>query len=68
MTKFNLYFNRDVVMMLLGTMDSACTARRKARKLNRRIYLNKDPNYLWHMDSYDKLKPYGIAIHGCIDG
>ena len=20
------------------------------------------------MDSYDKLKPYGIAINGCIDG
>ncbi|KAF3847207.1 hypothetical protein F7725_020235 [Dissostichus mawsoni] len=23
---------------------------------------------MWHMDSYDKLKPYGIAINGCIDG
>ena len=25
-------------------------------------------NALWHMDGYDKLKPYGIAISGCIDG
>ena len=23
---------------------------------------------VWHLDGYDKLKPYGIAIHGCIDG
>ena len=23
---------------------------------------------MWHIDSYDKLKPYGIAINGCIDG
>ena len=55
-------------MMLLATMDEAGTAQRKARRLNCRIYLNKGPNYLWHMDGYDKLKPYGIAIHGCIDG
>lgn len=23
---------------------------------------------MWHIDSYDKLKPYGICINGCIDG
>ena len=26
------------------------------------------PNYAWHCDGYDKLKPYGLPIHGCIDG
>ena len=26
------------------------------------------PNYVWHCDGYDKLKPYGFAIHGCMDG
>lgn len=26
------------------------------------------PNYVWHLDGYDKLKPYGFAIHACIDG
>lgn len=26
------------------------------------------PNYVWHADGYDKLKPFGLAIHGCIDG
>ncbi|WAR06010.1 hypothetical protein MAR_021379 [Mya arenaria] len=26
------------------------------------------PNYLWHIDGYDKLKPFGICIHGAIDG
>lgn len=30
--------------------------------------MNNGPNYIWHMDGYDKLKPYGICIHGCIDG
>ena len=33
-----------------------------------KFILLQGPNYLWHMDSYDKLKPYGISIHGCIDG
>ncbi len=61
-------FYRDVIMMLLATMDEAGTAQRKSRRLTRRLYLNKGPNYLWYMDGYDKLKPYGIAIHGCVDG
>ena len=28
----------------------------------------KSPNYVWHADGMDKLKPFGFAIHGCIDG
>ena len=28
----------------------------------------KGPNFIWHLDGYDKLKPYGFCIHGCIDG
>ena len=23
---------------------------------------------MWHLDGYDKLKPFGFAIHGAIDG
>ena len=26
------------------------------------------PNFIWHCDGYDKLAPFGIRIHGCIDG
>jgi hypothetical protein len=26
------------------------------------------PNYVWHTDGYDKLSPFGLYIHGCIDG
>ena len=26
------------------------------------------PNYVWHVDGYDKLKPYGFCFHGPIDG
>lgn len=23
---------------------------------------------MWHLDGYDKLKPYGFAVHCCVDG
>ena len=26
------------------------------------------PDYVWHLDGYDKLTPYGFPIHACIDG
>jgi hypothetical protein len=26
------------------------------------------PNYVWHIDGFDKIKPFGFAIHACIDG
>lgn len=32
------------------------------------IDLNEGPNFVWHVDGMDKLKPYGFSIHGCIDG
>lgn len=41
---------------------------RRRRRLQRRTYANPGPNFCWHMDGYDKLKPFGFAIHGCIDG
>ncbi|XP_031333705.1 uncharacterized protein LOC116163746 isoform X2 [Photinus pyralis] len=49
-------------------MDPQGVEIRKRKRLRRRQYLNKGPNFLWHVDSYDKLKPYGICINGCIDG
>ena len=41
---------------------------RKQRRLKRRLYRNPGPNYAIHVDGYDKLKPYGFAIHGAVDG
>ncbi|XP_055010791.1 uncharacterized protein LOC110155161 [Boleophthalmus pectinirostris] len=33
-----------------------------------RVYTSDGPNHVWHVDGYDKLKPYGFGISGCIDG
>ena len=59
---------RCVVQNLLKLVDPDGTVRRRRNKLKRRQYRNPGPNYAWHIDGYDKLKPFGFPIHGCIDG
>lgn len=64
----NVQVPRDVVMFLLQHMDPDGVQRRKSHRLNRRTYFSLGPNYCWHIDGYDKLKPFGFPIHGCTDG
>ena len=59
---------RRLVQSLLREVDPRGVERRKSRCLQRRTYVSPGPNFCWHMDGYDKLKPYGFSIHGCIDG
>lgn len=56
------------VRKLLKILDPEGVELRRKGRLIRRRYYSKGPNFTWHMDSYDKLRPYGIAINGCIDG
>ena len=41
---------------------------RKHHRLKRRKYESPGPNYCWHVDGYDKLKPFGFPIHGAVEG
>lgn len=41
---------------------------RRLGRLRRRTYRSEGANYIWHVDGYDKLAPYGLPIHGCVDG
>ncbi|KAK5646176.1 hypothetical protein RI129_004640 [Pyrocoelia pectoralis] len=59
---------QDTVRQLLTILDPVGVDTRQRRRLRRRQYYNKGPNYIWHTDCYDKLKPFGICITGCIDG
>lgn len=63
-----LNVRKEDVRELLSILDPDGTSCRKSRRLRRRLYFAKGPNYVWHMDSYDKLKPFGICINGSIDG
>ena len=59
---------RIIVQQLLREIDPEGTELREVHRLRRRTYHNPGPNYAWHCDGYDKLKPFGFPIHGCIDG
>ena len=67
-SKYGIQVPRSVIMFLLQHMDPEGVARRKSHRLKRRTYFSLGPNYCWHIDGYDKLKPYGFPVHGCIDG
>lgn len=60
--------DRETVRLGLKYLDPDGVESRTAHRFLRRRYVNKGPNYLWHIDGYDKLKPFGLAIHGAIDG
>ena len=65
---YGINIQRDVVMKMLRELDPDGTETRRARRLRRRQYVSVGPNFCWHADGYDKLKPYGFPIHGCVDG
>ncbi|XP_077867977.1 uncharacterized protein LOC144357824 [Saccoglossus kowalevskii] len=66
--KYGLAVNRDIVLELLRLVDPDGIERRKKRRMMRRKYIAPGPNFIWHIDGYDKLKPFGFAVHGAIDG
>lgn len=59
---------REVVRQVMKIFDPEGVEHRSKHRLRRRVYRSEGPNYLWHIDGYDKLKPYGFCVHGAIDG
>ena len=51
---------------LLLRLDPEGVERKKSQKLRRRIYQTLGPNYVWHINGFDKIEPYGFSIHECI--
>ena len=59
---------QEEIRTILRIPDPEGCHRRKGRRLLRRTYISKGPDYIWHLDSYDKLKQFGFCINGCVDG
>ena len=60
--------NKNNVLTIMRELDPEGIELRKRNCLRRRKYYSCGPNWVWHIDGYDKLKPYGFSIHGAIDG
>ena len=52
----------------LRELDPQASVLRKARKLPCRSYISPGPYAGWHVDEYNKPKPNGLPIQGCVDG
>ena len=63
-----LVVGKENVRELLNILDPEEVELRARRRLKWRQYITKGPNHLWHIDGYDKLKPFGFCIHGAIHG
>ena len=55
------------VQMFLKEIDPAGCERRQ-HSIRRRQYITPSSKFAWHINGYDKLKPWGFPIHGVIDG
>ena len=59
---------QDAVMYTLMQIDPKDSNNQRAHKLKWREYRNAGANSCWYLNGYDKLKPFGFPIHGCING
>ena len=65
---YGLRVTHCAVRTILHVVDPEGVRRRTAHRFRRRAYHGHGPNGVIHIDGYDKLKPFGIAIHGSICG
>ena len=57
-----LWLPRIVVPDIVKELDPEGTELWKTHKLRRREYHSPGPNCSWHMNGYDKLKPWGFLF------
>ena len=63
-----LVMDRETVRRLVKGLDPEGRELRSRKRFKRRKYVAAGPNFIWHLDGYDNLKPFGFCIHGAIDG
>lgn len=67
--KYSLRVQRDNVMALMRELDpQGIQLWAKRNFVKKRVSSSNVPNHVWHVDGYDKLKPYSFALNSCIDG
>lgn len=65
---YGLQVKQQTVLNFLLLLDPDGIKNRRHKRLKRRNYKTPGPNFILHLDGHDKLKRYGFAIHGGIDG
>ena len=66
--KYNINVSTKNVRKALKELNPSDVQDRWRKLITRRIYDTNGPADAYHIDGNDKLKRWGFAIHGCIDG
>ena len=66
--KYGVNISKEHVKKALVDVDTEGVSMRKKKTIKRRTYETNRPVDVFHIDGNDKLKRFGFAIHGCIDG
>ena len=67
-SRYHLHVSQNTVRIILQVLDPDGVQARTNRRFRRRSYINNGPNYMIHVDGWDKLKQFGIAVHAAVDG
>lgn len=57
---YGLVVDKETVHPILKTLDPEGVERRSSWRLKCRKYYAKGPDYIWHIDGFDKLKPFSF--------
>ena len=60
--------HKDSETNIESPLDSVGVEERKSKKLQQRLYHSNVSNHISHIDGYDKLKPYEMAMNAAVDG
>lgn len=66
--KYDINVCRERVRTMLKLLDPIGVRDRWNKVIRRRVYLSDGPGHLFHIDGNDKLKRFGFALHGAVDG
>ena len=65
--KGGLRVTRKTDATIIKEVDLERIELRPRKHLRRWLYFARGPNWVWQIDGYNKLKPYGFDIHGATD-
>ena len=65
---YGVNISKEHVRKALVDIDPEGVSMRKKKTIKRRTYETNGPFEVFHIDENDKIKRFGFAIHGCIDG
>jgi len=62
--KHRVRVTQEMVRNILRQIDPVSLENRRRHRVQRRTYVSAGPNHMWHVNGYNKLRPYGILISG----